>query len=475
MEKWLSQQVKENLIPTIADFIKIPNQSRHYDAEWETNGLQKQACEFCMNWAEKQQVKGLKMEYIKEEGLTPVVLIEIDAFAGSKGKITPQLEKTILMYGHIDKQPPLTDQWSEGLGPWTPVIKNNRLYGRGGVDDGYAFFTCIMIVKALQQFDIPHNRIVIFFETDEESGSRDLVYFLNKLKQRIREPSVVICLDSGCVDYKHMCLISTLRGVAIFTIRVDVVTQGVHSGAFSGIAPGSFRILRNVLDQFEDSNTGRVIADFWVDIPAEKYLQATDLLDLYGGEIDFKCPFAEGCQQMGNSGLQNYLNQIWRPMLTITGIDGVPSISTAGNVLRPYTEVKCSLRLPPTLEKPQVEAALQKFFDNVKIPHHAKVTHKVEHIGCGFECPPFKKDFLEVIKKSGIKAFNNPVLFFGRGGSIPFLNDLKKSFPKSQFIVTGLLGPEANAHGPDEMLELDAFHNLVIAMASILKDCPNTI
>ena len=474
MEKWLSQKVKENLIPTIADFIKIPNQSSDFDPEWETNGLQKQACEFCMNWAEKREVKGLKMEYIKEEGRTPVVLVEIDAFAGSKGKITPQLEKTILMYGHIDKQPPLTDQWSEGLGPWTPVIKNNRLYGRGGVDDGYAFFTCIMIVKALQQFDIPHNRMIIFFETDEESGSKDLVYFLNKLKDRIREPSVVFCLDSGCVDYKHMCLTSTLRGVVNFTIRVDVVEQGLHSGDSSGVAPGSFRILRNILDQFEDSSTGRVISDFWVDIPADKYLQASELIDIFDGEIDFKFPLVKGCEKMGSSGLENYLNRIWRPMLSITGIDGVPSISTAGNVLRPYTEVKCSLRLPPSLKKPQVQAALQKFFENVKVPHNAKVSHKIETIGCGFECPPFEKKFMQVIRNSGGEAFKNPVLFFGEGGSIPFLNDLKNSFPKSQFIVTGLIGPEANAHGPDEMLELEAFENLVIAMAKILRDCPPT-
>lgn len=475
MEDWLSKQVKENLIPVISDFIKIPNQSRNFDSEWETNGFQQQACEFCMNWAEKQGVKGMTQEYIKEEGKPPVVLAIIEPFAGSKETVTPELEKTIFMYGHIDKQPPLEDKWSEGLGPWKPVIKNNRLYGRGGVDDGYAFFTSVMIVRALQEFNYPHNRIVLFYETDEESGSRDLVYFLNKLKSKIGEPSVVYCLDSGCVDYDHMCLTSTLRGFVMFNLRVDVVTQAQHSGDSSGVVPGSFRILRNILDQFEDSQTGKVISDFYVDIPAEKYLQAEELLKSFGGSIDFKFPKVEGCEDMGNSGLQNYLNRIWRPMLTITGIEGIPSLEKAGNVLRPYTTVKCSLRLPPSLNETQTKEALKNFFDNVKVPHNAKVSYEFLNYGSGFECPTYQKNFLEIIKKSGQESFNKPVLFYGEGGSIPFLNDLKVMFPKAQFIVTGLIGPEANAHGPDEMLELGAYHNLTIALAKIMRDSPGNI
>ena len=468
MEEWLREKTKSMLIPAISEFIKIPNQSRIFDSEWATNGLQEKACKFAMDFAKSQKIKKMTMELIEEEKKTPALLAIIEPFKG-KEKASSDIEKTILMYGHIDKQPPLHGKWSEGLGPHTPVIRNNKLYGRGGSDDGYAWFSCILLVKALQHFNIPHNRLVLFFETDEESGSRDLMYYLKKYKTQIGEPSLIFCLDSGTTDYHHMCLTTTLRGMICFRLRVDVLTQAVHSGSSSGVIPSSFRILRNILDQFENSQTGELPPELRVDIPQDKYQQAKHLMDLNQGNIDFNFPMLGGLETMGNSGFQDYLNRIWKPQLSITGIDGLPPTSQAGNVLLPFTEVTCSLRLPPTKKAEEAKQDIQTFFSNVNVPHNAKVSWDIFKAGTGFECPSYSPSFFEVINKSGLETFGNPVLYWGEGFSIPFLNDIKKVFPKSQFIVTGVLGPNSNAHGPDEMLHLGYLEKLLITLAKILK------
>ena len=474
MEKWLREKTKTDLIPAICDFIKIPNQSRLYDDEWDTNGLQEKACHFSMDFAKSQNLKGLSMTFIEEKGKTPAVLAIVEPFAGN-GKVDESLEKTILMYGHIDKQPPLLGEWSEGLGPHTPVIRDGKLYGRGGNDDGYAWFSCVLMAKALQEHNIPHNRLVFFFETDEESGSRDLMYYLTKYKEKIGEPSLIFCLDSGTTDYEHMCLTTSLRGVICFKLRVDVLKQGLHSGSSSGIVPSSFRIMRNILNQFENSNNGDLIPELYVDIPADNYKQAKDLIDLKGGKIDFKFPMVEGLDSMGHTGFQDYINRIWKPQLSITGIDGLPPNSKAGNVLLPYTEVNCSLRLPPSKDAEEAKKDIEKFFSQVKVPHNAKFSCDIFKGGSGFLCPSYTDPFLKVINQSGIETFGKPVLYYGEGGSIPFLNDIKNVFPKAQFIVTGVLGPESNAHGPDEMLHLGFLENLVVAMAKILRDSPKAL
>lgn len=459
MFSWISEQVDSNLTPTIADFVRIPNQSRAFDPEWATNGLQQKACHFCMDWAKKLDVKGLSLELIEEEGRTPVVL----------GIIDVPNKPTVLMYGHIDKQPPLTNDWAEGLHPYEPVIKDGKMYGRGGADDGYAFFSSLLIIKALQQFGIPHNRIVLYFETDEESGSADLIYFLQQRKAQIGEPSLVICLDSGCCDYEHMCLTTTLRGVYNFALKVEVSTEGVHSGSSSGILPDSFRILRDVIDQFECSKTGRLPSDLYVNIPSDKYDQAYGLIGEMKGKLDFGFPFLEGVEPVEHDTFKQYLNRIWHPTLTCIGSDGLPNLKNAGNVLRPYTTLALSVRLPPSLPKEEAVATIKKFFANVKVPHNAKLTFIDGSSGQGFNCPAYEPKLKEIIDEAGEKFFNTKVLYYGEGGSIPFINELAQMFPKSQFIVTGVLGPKSNAHGPNEFLHLPYMKKLILSLSKILQ------
>ena len=474
LEKTLRQMTKDDLIPAISEFIEIPNQSRLFDPEWDTNGLQEKACQLAIDFAKKQDIQNMTIDFIQEKGKTPALLAIIEPF--NAGKPVPEsLNKTVLMYGHIDKQPPLHGKWSEGLGPHTPVIRDGKLYGRGGNDDGYAWFSCVLIAKALQQNKLPHNRMVLFFETDEESGSRDLMYYLEKLKDKIGKPSLIFCLDSGTTDYEHMCLTTTLRGLVVFKLRVDVLDYGVHSGSSSGVVPSSYRILGDILQQFEDSGNGDVPPEFYVDIPEDNYKQAMDLIKAKGGRIDFEFPTIDGLQTMGSSGFQDYINRIWKPQLSITGIDGLPPCSKAGSVLLPFSEVTCSMRLPPSKDAREAKRQVAEFFSKVEVPHNAKFTYDVFKAGTGFMCPRYSESVLKVINECGAQTFEKPVLYYGEGGSIPFLNDIKNTFPGAQFVVTGVLGPKSNAHGPDEMLHLGYLENLVVSIGKIMREMPEAL
>lgn len=461
LDKFLQEKIDSLLIPTITDFIKIENQSRAFDPNWETNGLNDKVCDYAIEYAKKLEIEGLKIEKITEKGRTPVVLAIIDK------KDAP----TILLYGHLDKQPPLTEQWTNGLKPYVPEIRDGKLYGRGGADDGYAFFTSALIIKALQTFKELNSRIVLYFETDEESGSKDLVYYLNQRQAEIGNPDLVICLDSGCCDYDHFCLTTTLRGVTNFTLKVEVTKEGVHSGAASGIIPDSFRIGRKIIEQFEVSDNGQLLVDdFYVNIPEDKYKQAYDLIKEMGGHIDWKFPFLPGVKPTAEDGFKQYMNRIWMPQLTLISMDGVPNIANAGNVLRPYTTFGFSLRLPPTLPTEKAKKALEDFFEKVAKPYNAKVTLNILGLGQGFNAPTLESKLKQNIEETSLKTYQKPTLYYGEGGSIPFINELNAKYPKSQFIVTGVLGPESNAHGPNEFLHLGYLRKLVMTLAHIVKN-----
>ena len=183
------------------------------------------------------------------QGRTPVIFIEIP------GSRTPT---TVLLYGHLDKQPEMTG-WAEGLGPWEPVLKGDKLYGRGGADDGYAMFGALARASwRCTSRASPHARCVILIEACEESGSYDLPSYVDHLAARIGAPSLVVCLDSGCGNYDQLWLTTSLRGLTGGALTVQVLTEGVHSGDASGVVPASFRIVRALLSRLEDGATGEI-------------------------------------------------------------------------------------------------------------------------------------------------------------------------------------------------------------------------
>lgn len=449
----------ESIIPHLKEYLTIPNQSPAYDPQWAANGYMDQATELIANWMRAQQIPGLSLEIVRLQGRTPLIFVEIPG----------QSAETVLLYGHLDKQPPM-DGWNEGLGPWKPVIKNGRLYGRGGADDGYAAFASLTAIKALQLQGAPHARCVIIIEACEESGSSDLPYYIDALMDRIGSPSLVICLDSGCGNYDQLWVTTSLRGLANGTLTVSMLTEGVHSGAASGIVPSTFRIMRQLLSRLENENTGEILPrDFYVGIPEERLRQAEAASQVLGTSVYSEYPFQPGASPVTTEVREALLNRTWRPQLAITGAGGLPSLDKSGNVLRPLTAAKISLRLPPTVDANAATIALKQLFEKDP-PYGAKVTFASEQCASGWNAPPLEPWLEHSLKSASMEFFGKEACYMGEGGTIPFMAMLGEKFPQAQFMITGVLGPRSNAHGPNEFLDIQTGMRLTCCVARVLAD-----
>ncbi|HJY84177.1 MAG TPA: M20/M25/M40 family metallo-hydrolase, partial [Candidatus Binatia bacterium] len=393
------------------------------------------------------------------EGRTPLLFIEI---LGDSAE-------TVLLYGHLDKQPPM-DGWNEGLGPWKPVIRDGRLYGRGGADDGYAAFASLTAIKALKLQSVPCARCVVVIEACEESGSGDLPYYIDALKERIGTPSLVICLDSGCGNYDQLWITSSLRGLATGTLSVSTLTEGVHSGAASGIVPSTFRILRQLLSRLEDEQTGNILPrELYVEIPDERLQQVAATAQVLGATVYSEYPFQAGTVPVAREGSEALLNRTWRPQLEITGAAGLPPLDKAGNVLRPVTAAKVSLRLPPTADAKAAASLLQQLFEKDP-PYGAKVIFKSEQCASGWNAPALEPWLEQSLKQASLEFFGREACYMGEGGTIPFMAMLGEKFPRAQFMITGVLGPHSNAHGPNEFLDLATGIRLTCCVTRVLVD-----
>ena len=449
------------ITPTLVDYIRIPNKSPAFDPDWAAHGHMDKAVDLLEAWARRKlpALPGAKLEVVRLEGRTPVILIDIPG----------QGDDCVLLYGHLDKQPEMTG-WSEGLGPWTPVIKGDKLYGRGGADDGYAMFGALSAILALKDAGVPYARCVILIEACEESGSPDLPFYVDHLGARLGQPSLVVCLDSGCGDYERMWLTTSLRGLMAGSLVVTVLDEGVHSGDASGVVPSSFRILRQLLSRLEDPDTGMILPlDLYAEVPGQRVDQARQAAEVLGDAIWSKFPFVHGMRPVTTDLPELVLNRTWRPTLSIIGMDGIPSMGSAGNVLRPSTSAKLSIRLPPTKDAKAAATSVKRLLE-ADPPYGAKVEFKIDSAEGGWNAPALAPWLETAVAKASRTAFGAEAAHMGEGGSIPFMGMLGDKFPKAQFVITGVLGPHSNAHGPNEFLDLPTGKRVSQAVALILAD-----
>ncbi|MEA5445535.1 M20 family metallopeptidase [Gammaproteobacteria bacterium AB-CW1] len=458
LQQFVNGKWDEEIIPELEEYIKIPAKSPDFDADWEKHGYIDEAVKHAEAWCRKQPVDGMSVEVVKLEGRTPLLFIEIEG----------QKPGTVVLYGHLDKQPEFTG-WEPTLGPWKPVIRDGKLYGRGGADDGYAVYGSLTAIAALQKQGIPHARCVLLIETCEESGSYDLPPYIDHLKDRIGNPDMVVCLDAECGNYEQLWTTTSLRGNLVGTLRVDVLEEGVHSGSASGIVPSSFRVLREVLDRVEDPATGEMrLEELKVEVPAERLDQAQAAADVLGESIARKYPFSsKEMEPVSDKPLELLLNNSWRPTLSVTGVDGIPDFANAGNVLRPYTAVKLSFRLPPTCDAQKAGEAVKKAVETDP-PYGAKVEFSIDSPQNGWNAPAIADWLDEAMQAASNRHFGKDAMYMGMGGSIPFMGLLAEKFPESQFLVTGVLGPKSNAHGPNEFLHIDTGKKLTACVAEVL-------
>ncbi len=464
----------QRILPALTNYIAVPAKSPMFDADWAEHGLIDRVVRDAAAWVESRGVAGLRLEVLRLEGRTPVIFFDIPATKAGAGD-------TVLLYGHLDKQPEFNG-WRKDLGPWTPKYENGLLYGRGGADDGYAVYAAITAIEALDQQGIGRPRCVGLIETSEESGSPDLPAYIAALNTRLGNVGLVVCLDSGAGNYDQLWLTTSLRGMVSGVLKVEILTEGIHSGDASGLVPSSFRILRQVLDRLEDSKTGHLLPEsFHCQVSPSRLAQAQATAAILGDEVWKRFPWA--CGADGGPSLptttdpvQVLLNRTWRPTLSVTGVDGFPELSSAGNVLRPYTAFKLSLRLPPLVDGHQASLRLKTLLED-NAPYNAKVTFQPDGragaLGAtGWDAPDLAPWLEGALNRASQSHFGAPVGYIGQGGTIPLMSMLSQGFPKAQMMVCGVLGPKSNAHGPNEFLHVPYGKKLTAAVAQVISACP---
>lgn len=457
INQYVNETWDDSIVPSLIDYIKIPNKSPDFDPHWEEHGYMEQAVTLIYDWCAAHAPKNCEIEVVRLPGRTPLIFMEI---AGSS-------DETVLLYGHLDKQPEMTG-WDEGLSPWKPVLKGDKLYGRGGADDGYAAFASLTAINALQQQEIPHARCVVIIEACEESGSYDLPHYIDALKERIGEPSLVVCLDSGCGNYDQLWMTTSLRGNIVGELKVEVLSEGVHSGNASGIVPDSYRVLNQLLARVEDATTGKVtLAALQEEIPEQRVEQAKVCAEVLGDRVYSEFPFHPGAGPVEGGLHQLVLNRTWRAALSIIGADGLPAIADGGNVSRPVTAVKYSMRIAPTSDATSTAKALKQAWID-KPPYGAKVTVTCDDGALGWNAPPLAPWLEEACEHASQEIFGKQAVYMGEGGTIPFMGMLGDKFPKAQFMITGVLGPQSNAHGPNEFLHIPMGKKLTACVSLVL-------
>ncbi len=458
-EEFVAKMWDESIIPEISEYIRIPNKSPHFDPDWEQHGHMEKAVQMLEAWCKTQPIEGMTVEIVRIEGRTPVLFIDIPG----------QSDEVVLLYGHYDKQPEFSG-WEKDLDPWKPVIRDGKLYGRGGADDGYATFGSLTAIRALQEQGIPHAHCVVLVEGCEESGSFDLPYYIDLLEDRIGSPDLVVCLDAECGNYDQLWCTTSLRGNLTGTLRVDVLTEGVHSGSASGVVPSSFRTARQLLSRIEDENTGQILLDaLHAEIPDQRLDQAAKAADTLQELVYRKFPWAVDAVQPSEPCSELMLNNTWRPTLAVTGQEGMPDLVNAGNVLLPYTVLKLSFRLPPTVDAGAAATAVKSALE-ADTPPLVKVEFDADSSMAGWNAPEIAPWLEASMQKASQSFFGKPSMYMGTGGTIPFMGMLGERFPEAQFLITGLLGPKSNAHGPNEFLHIATGKRLTSCVAQVLED-----
>ncbi|HEV8550865.1 MAG TPA: M20/M25/M40 family metallo-hydrolase [Polyangiaceae bacterium] len=458
--RWVAGEFEQSILPALTEYAKIPNKSPLFERHWRETGHMERAVTLLTGWARERLPQGATLEVVRLGERTPLILIDVPATDGGRGG-------NVLFYGHLDKQPEMTG-WREGLGPWTPVREGDKLYGRGVADDGYALFAALTAINAAERDGLPHARCLVVIEACEESGSTDLPAYVEHLEARLGQLSLVICLDSGCANYDALWATTSLRGGVFGTLEVSLLKEGVHSGDGTGIVAPSERVIRVLLDRLEDSVTGRtLLPELECPIPEQRRQQAERTARMLGAEVWNKFPLQPGVEPVSNDPTELVLNRTWRPGLAITSAEGWPPLESAGNVLRPFTKLTLSLRLPPRVD-PDAAARAMKAALESRPPYGAKVTFTLTVAMAGWDAPELAPWLERALEQASRRHFGSPAYYMGEGGGIPFMQMLGRKFPEAQFAVTGVLGPGSNAHGPNEFLHVPTAKKLTSSIADVL-------
>lgn len=452
-------------LEALSAFVRIPSKSTAFDPHWEKNGFLTQALEEAALWGRKL-FPSATFEICRKPGIPPALFVEIPATLGHDGD-------PAFFYGHFDKQPE-TEGWSDGLGPWTPVVKDGRLYGRGAADDGYSFYMALTAVKSLECAGIAHARIVGLFETNEESGSYGLKDFLLELQSRFGRPAFLGILDLSLCDYNRVWLTQSLRGVVSFRLTVEVLESPVHSGSASGIVPSSFAVMRALLDRLEDPLTGRVkLSAFHTQMPERHHKTLEQSAKLRGEAVWKSFPWKDATEPRSRDPREAIVLNTWEPTLSVLGADGLPSSAQASALIRPSTSLLLSFRIPPYVDAKTALAQAEEVLMH-DIPCSATVTIDDKRAESGFDVPALAPWLEAALDEASIKYFGNPCERIFEGATIGTMKDFGEIFPGSPFFNTGVLGTKEHAHAPDESIDLAYAEQLTKVIADVIEKIPRS-
>lgn len=449
---------EESILPSLSEFIEIHALSPMFEPNWDELGELQATLDLFCSWLDNQGLQGMSYNVHRIANHSPVLLVTIEGTGSGE----------VLFYSHLDKQPSRPHLWSEGLHPLKAVRREPFLYGRGSVDDGYGGYLCVTAIRLLQEAGIPHPKATFLIETCEESGSYDLPPYLDELTEKLGNPDLVVVLDSGGPSYEHIWVTEALRGLVAGNLRVRVSHEGVHSGMSGGAIPSSFRIQRMLLDRIENSQTGEVlIPEMHVEISDNIMQQATALAEVLGDELWSSLPTVEALESQSKDVSEMLLDINWRPALSVIGADGIPSVQSAGNVLRTNTDLKISFRIPPGVNAEEVQDVVKQILE-ANPPYGAEVTYNPTEPADGFHAPPLHEGIASALESASLHLTGKPPMSTWIGGTIPFMAMIQNKYPNACFLCTGSSGPGNNAHGPDEKLHIPHSKRVNVALAAAI-------
>ena len=449
---------EESILPSLSEFIEIHALSPMFEPNWDELGELQATLDLFCSWLDNQGLQGMSYNVHRIANHSPVLLVTIEGTGSGE----------VLFYSHLDKQPSRPHLWSEGLHPLKAVRREPFLYGRGSVDDGYGGYLCVTAIRLLQEAGIPHPKATFLIETCEESGSYDLPPYLDELTEDLGNPDLVVVLDSGGPSYEHIWVTEALRGLVARNLSVRVSHEGVHSGMAGGAIPSSFRIQRMLLDRIENSQTGEVlIPEMHVEISDNIIQQATALAEVLGDELWSSLPTVETLESQSKDASEMLLDINWRPALSVIGADGIPSVQSAGNVLRTNTDLKISFRIPPGVNAEEVQDVVKQILEE-NPPYGAEVTYNPTEPADGFHAPPLHEGIASALESTSLHLTGKPPMSTWIGGTIPFMAMIQNKYPNACFLCTGSSGPGNNAHGPDEKLHIPHSKRVNVALAAAI-------
>ena len=465
-----SQTFWTNNLPVLSRYIEFKALSPDFDTDesgkekWTSRRSLERTANFLAQWARTQipHIPGLTVQVHRLRGKTPLIFMEIPGFG------VPEDAPGVLHYGHYDKQP-ADEPWREGLSPWKAVREGDKIYGRGGADDGYSIFASLGSIRLAVEQGAPRPRTVVLIEGSEESGSPHLAAHVKALRHRIGKIELVVCLDSGCGDFERLWLTTSLRGMVKGDLTAAVLEESIHSGSATPVAIDSgFVAMKHYLRLLDDQGNIKQTLGLHQPVLEEHQRTIAESADIIGRALEYEFKWVPGAGPNPMLSVTELLTRRnWWPTATWIGVGGVPESGKAGSKVRTHTTLTISLRVPPSGSAAALAGKVQQVLEANPIGR-ARVTFEVKQAADGWVAPPLEP-WLERELHCASKAFyGNPMMRMGEGGTIPFMGMLEKELGgKLQFVIVGLLSPDAGAHAPNEYLHVPMVERLTASVAWI--------